>query len=81
MAMACSTHGRRGMRTAFWWGKRKERDNYEDLDEDNIKICVREIGWEYGLVSFGPRYIPVACSCEQDNGPSDSTECWEIFSS
>jgi hypothetical protein len=26
--------GRRGMHIGFWWGSKKERDHYEDLDVD-----------------------------------------------
>jgi hypothetical protein len=32
MGRACSTNGGRGMHIEFWWGSRKERDHYEDLD-------------------------------------------------
>jgi hypothetical protein len=34
--------GRRGMHIGYWWEIQKERDHWED----NIKIDLREIGWD-----------------------------------
>jgi hypothetical protein len=41
--------GRRGIHIGYWWGSQKERDHWEDLRRrwvDNIKIDLREIGWD-----------------------------------
>jgi hypothetical protein len=32
----------------------------------------------YGLVSSGSGYGPVAGSCEHENEPSGSINCWEV---
>jgi hypothetical protein len=41
--MACSTNGgRRGMHIEYWWESQKERDHWED----NIRMDLREIGWD-----------------------------------
>jgi hypothetical protein len=39
--------GRRGMHIGYWWELQKERDHWEDQDRwvDNIKMDLREIGW------------------------------------
>ena len=40
------------MHTEYWWGDLKERDHLEDLGErweDNTKINLKEMGWDYGL--------------------------------
>jgi hypothetical protein len=50
MDRTCSIYGR-GARTEFYWETLKETDT----SEDNIKMDLREIGWEYGLDSSGPR--------------------------
>jgi hypothetical protein len=38
--------GRRKMYTGFWLGNVKEEDHLEDLGVDNVKMCLKEIGWE-----------------------------------
>jgi hypothetical protein len=40
--------GRRGMHVGYWWQSQKERDYWEDqdVDGDNIKMDLREIGWD-----------------------------------
>ena len=45
---ACSTCGREKIRTMFWYGNLKERDHSEELgiEEDDIKIDIKELGWE-----------------------------------
>ena len=39
----------------FWWGKLIEGDHLEDagLDEDNIKMDLRDVRWEHGLDRSG----------------------------
>jgi hypothetical protein len=34
------------MCTEFWSENQKGRDESEDLDDDNIKLDLREVGWE-----------------------------------
>jgi hypothetical protein len=36
------------MYTGFWWEYSKEKFNLEDMDmlEDNIKVGIKETGWE-----------------------------------
>jgi hypothetical protein len=52
----------------------KERDHSENLGiwEDNIKMDLRETGFEGGLDSSSSRQGPVAGSCEHGNEPSGS---------
>jgi hypothetical protein len=42
MGTVCSTHGRSGIHIGYWWGSQKERRRWVD----NIKIDLREIGWD-----------------------------------
>ena len=41
--MACA-RDRRGHRE-FWWVDRMERDHFDDLGENNIKMDLEEVGW------------------------------------
>jgi hypothetical protein len=44
-----STHGRKNMHTKFWWEAVKEKDpigGSKHRWEDNIKIDLKEIGWQ-----------------------------------
>jgi hypothetical protein len=34
------------MHIGYWWESQKERDYWEDQWVDNIKMDVREIGWD-----------------------------------
>jgi hypothetical protein len=38
------------MHIGYWWENKKERDHWEDQDVgvDNIKMDLREIGWDGG---------------------------------
>jgi hypothetical protein len=41
--------GREEVHTGFWWGNLREGDHLEDpgiIWEDNIKMDLREVGWE-----------------------------------
>jgi hypothetical protein len=40
--------GRRGMHIGYWWGRQKERPlgRPRHMWVDNIKIDLREIGWD-----------------------------------
>jgi hypothetical protein len=40
---------------------------------DNIKIDLREIGWD------GMDWIDLEGSCEHGDEPSDSIKCWEVL--
>jgi hypothetical protein len=73
-----STHGRE-LRTGFWYENLKERDQYEDVGDDDIKMYLREIGRRCGLHSSGSGYGPVAGSCEHGNESSGSIMCWDLF--
>jgi hypothetical protein len=44
---------------------------------DNIKADLRKMRW-YGLDRSGSGSGPVDGSCEQDNVPLSSTNCWEV---
>jgi hypothetical protein len=51
MGGACSTYGGRGkVHPGIWWGNLRERDHLEgvgvDGRGDNIKMDLREMGWE-----------------------------------
>jgi hypothetical protein len=50
---------------------------------DNIKIDLREIGWDgmvwYGLDRSDSGEGPVEGSCEHGNEPSGSINCWEVL--
>jgi hypothetical protein len=61
--------GREEVHTGFWWGNLKERGHVEnlDVDGDNIKIDLQEVGWE------GMDWIPLA-PCGRGNEPSSSTK-------
>jgi hypothetical protein len=41
---------------------------------DNIKIDLREIGWDRSGSGWGP----VEGSCENGDEPSRSLKCWEV---
>lgn len=34
------------MYTGFWLGNVKEEDHLKDLGVDNVKMCLKETGWE-----------------------------------
>ena len=36
------------MHTEFWWEYLRKKDHLEDL-ENNIKMALQELGYEYGL--------------------------------
>jgi hypothetical protein len=42
---------------------------------DNIKLDLREIGWD-GMDWID---LPLEVSCEHDNEPSGSIKCWEVL--
>jgi hypothetical protein len=47
---------------------------------DNIKMDLREIGWNGVCVyQSGSGYGPVEGSCEHGNDPSGSIQCWEVL--
>jgi hypothetical protein len=39
-------NGGRGMHKGYLWESQKERDHWEDKWVDNIKMDLREIGWD-----------------------------------
>ena len=62
---------RRGGRIGSWWGKRRERNHWEDLGVDGWIL----LGWisrVCGLDWAGPRQGQVADACECGNEPSGS---------
>jgi hypothetical protein len=46
---------------------------------DNIKINLREIGWDGRVGSIWLRMEPVEGSCERGNEPSGSINRWEFL--
>jgi hypothetical protein len=48
MGRACSTYGEKRNVDRFWWGNVKEDDHWktEVYIEDNIKVDVKETGWQ-----------------------------------
>jgi hypothetical protein len=47
MGGACSTNGgETGTHIGYWWESQKERDHWEDHWVDNIKMGLRELGWD-----------------------------------
>jgi hypothetical protein len=47
--------------------------------EDNIKMNLREVGWEHGMHQSGSGQRQVAGSCERGNEPSGSIKCGEFI--
>jgi len=50
--------GKRRVLTGLW-GNLKERDHLKDLDEDNIKMYIQEVGWEHGMDWYGSYHARV----------------------
>jgi hypothetical protein len=67
------------MHIGYWWESQKRplgRPRRRWVD--NIKIDLREIGWEWsGLIWL--RMGPVEGSCEHGIEPSGSIKCWEVL--
>jgi hypothetical protein len=66
---------RRGVYTAFEWGKKlKEENHQEDLEVDEriVNLNLGEIGWWCGLDLSGFGYRPVTDFCEKGNESSAS---------
>ena len=67
------------MHTRFWLENLREGDNLENLDADNIKVDLPEVGWGHGPDWSGSEMEQVDGSCEWDNEPSDYTKCGDFL--
>jgi len=83
MGWACGAYGLRiGGCIGFWWGNRREGDNWRDLGVDGwitIGWISRRWMWVYGLDWVGPGKRQVADACECGNEPSGSVKCGEFL--
>jgi hypothetical protein len=59
----------------LWWESQKVRDHWVD----NIKMDLREIGWDVMNWTYLARDRDREGSCEHDNEPSGSIKCWEVL--
>jgi len=71
------------LRTGFWWGNLRERDQLGDPSVDGriiLRWIFRKWGvWGYGRDRAASGYGQVAGICECGNEPSGSIKCGEFL--
>jgi hypothetical protein len=80
MGRTCGTHGGVGNAYKFWSENLKGRDHSEDPRcrwNDNIRMNVREVGWE--SVFMWLRIGTIGVCCEHGNEPFGSIKIGEFL--